>query len=468
MQQLERQLSAQQAVLGSLLIAPEICGDLFQRVQPEDFVTPELRTVYNAARDLFHEGQAVDPVSICFRAGGDQYRKLLIDLMDLTPTAANWEVYADIMVEQAKLYRWRAVLERSAIVTTLDDARQMTSKAEEQIMDHSNSKVVGAAEGMTAMLTEQGTEVKTISYGIRRLDSTLHSQRGEFVVIGARPSTGKTAFALQAASTMAANYRVGFFSLETSPAKIYNRLISNFTGVDFNRIRLHRLEQEDVKIIAASAGRFSKLQFECIQAAGMTVEDIQSLTLARRYDVIFVDYLQMIRSKGANRTEEVGRISMALATLARAHNLLVVALAQLHRPEKESEKLKAPTMASFRESGQIEQDADAVLLLYLTDPKNPKSDRRFKIAKNKEGILTAFDMAFDGAHQQFTERVDTDNPYAHKGRPIHATPVLSQPVKTPEAVAEQLRLERQGYIDVSDDREIVINPEEIDEKEKTD
>lgn len=453
MLELDRSLSAQQAVLGALLIEPTICGDLFQRVRPEDFVTPEFRTVYNAARELFFDSKAVDPVSICYRAGGDEYRKLLMDLMDMTPTAANWEVYADIMVEQAKLYRWRTTLERTPLVTTLEEARELTGKASEQVMDHDDAKVIGAAQGLVDMLTEQERPIDPIPYGIRRLDDTMLSQRGEFVVIGGRPSAGKTAFALQAAATMGKTHRVGFFSLETSPQKIYTRLAAQTIGVDFQLLRRHSLGDDDRKTIALATKEFSRLQFECIKAAGMTVEDIQSLTLARRYDVIFVDYLQLIKSRGVNRTEEVSRISMALATLARAHDVLVIALAQLHRPETDSDKVKAPTMSSFRESGQIEQDADAILLLYLLDPADPKSDRRLKVAKNKEDRLTAIDLAFDGAHQRFAERIKADNPYAKRGRPPRPTPVLSRE-------PEQVRIGDTVYYDVTNDP--VINPEVFD------
>ena len=131
----------------------------------------------------------------------------------------------------------------------------------------------------------------------------------------------------------------------------------------------------------------------------MTVRDIKAYSLSRRYEVIFVDYLQLIISKGRTRYEEVTNISKDLHAMSQSARIAVIALAQLARPEKTDGKLKPPNMSSFRESGQIEQDADAALLLWPEDPNNNKSRRVLKLGKNKEGEKITLNMEFDGSLQ---------------------------------------------------------------------
>jgi len=163
-----------------------------------------------------------------------------------------------------------------------------------------------------------------------------------------------------------------------------------------------------------------------IPAGGYSAADIQAETLSRQYQVIFVDYLQLVRSgegRGGNRTEEVGAVSRALHTLSQKHNVLVIAPAQLSRGVKNRDGTEnAPTLTDLRESGQIEQDADVVALLYKVD-STKNADRRLKIAKNKEGVIDAFDMAFDGRRQQLVERMQTPQ----TARPLRGTPVLDKP-----------------------------------------
>ena len=131
----------------------------------------------------------------------------------------------------------------------------------------------------------------------------------------------------------------------------------------------------------------------------MTVRDIQAVALNKRYQVILVDYLQLVTDNGKGRYEQVTNISQGLHTLAQANGITVIALAQLRRPEKENGKPKPPTMADFRESGQIEQDADIAMLLWPSDPNDNRSRRVLKIGKNKEGERLKLELDFDGATQ---------------------------------------------------------------------
>ena len=218
------------------------------------------------------------------------------------------------------------------------------------------------------------------------------------------------ALALQLAYRQAETLRVGFYSLETSRAKLMDRLVAGAAGVELGSIKRGTLSEQQWQMVAGSGRELRSRGLELVEASGMTVQDIQADALAHRYEAVYVDYLQLVEpeTRKATRTEQVGAISRGLQHLAHRHGILVVALSQLSRAEKEKsrggERVVEPTMADLRESGQIEQDADAVLLLYLEDPARPAKSRRvLKLAKNKDGERGRMFLAFDGPFQRFRE-----------------------------------------------------------------
>lgn len=202
---------------------------------------------------------------------------------------------------------------------------------------------------------------------------------------------------MQFALALTDKYRVGYFTLETNQKKLTDRLVAHMAQVPLSLIKECRLDGEDARRAVDAAKRLSRLDLDIISASGMTVRDIQAVTLNKRYQVIFVDYLQIISAQGKNRYEQVTNISIGLHTLAQSHGVAVFALAQLSRPEKTNGKLQPPNMASFRESGQLEQDADAALLLWPADPNDNRSNRVLKIAKNKENERDKLELAFSGS-----------------------------------------------------------------------
>ena len=156
---------------------------------------------------------------------------------------------------------------------------------------------------------------------------------------------------------------------------------------------------------------------EIIQATGRTAEEIASFARYKRYQVVIVDYIQIVRTahKGYSRENDVASISNTLANFARDHKVMVLALAQLTRDQEDqkSKTVRAPTLASFRESGSLEQDADIAMLMYLSEPDNRASDRVLRLAKNKEGQVGKVMLAFHGDKQTFTERVIDDSTFRH-------------------------------------------------------
>lgn len=402
---LPRQISSQAAVIGCLLIDPSLCGEIFARVQAEDFITPEYRHVFEAAQRLFFQGEAVDAVTICHAAGGDSYRDLLMQIMDVTPTAAGWREYVQVLREDMRLYRLRQAGDQLAACTNVESGLAILAEAQQLGNEQGAARVVPISQGLVDFHTRQSQTPDYLRFGLDFLDKRLRLAAGSFLVVGGRPSAGKTAFALQIADVIAQDRAVGFFSLETSDGLLYDRLVAQACMIDFGDIKARTISEQDYLRLTERQRELGARRLDIIRASGMAVSDIQAITLSRRYQVIVVDYLQLLRETGRNmnRTEAVSRMSMELHRLAQTHGVTVIALSQLGRPENKGEAQKAPTLSSLRESGQIEQDADAVLLLYLADPADPRSDRRLKIAKNKEGELGYADLNFEGRFQRFVE-----------------------------------------------------------------
>lgn len=404
----ERLLSGETAVLGSLLIAPELCGEIFAKVHENDFITSEYKHIFLSAKKLYLQNKYIDAVTICHEAGGDAYRDILMQLMQITPTSAGWSEYAEVLKEESRLYRLQQVGARIMTCQSLDEASKVLSDAHSLTSSRSDIKTVSMTQGIMNFMEDLENKPEYILTSIGKLDEKLNISAGDFIILGGYPSAGKTALALQIASYMGIKKKVGIFSLETNDRKIYNRLISQLTLTDLRKIKTHDLSEKELMDITKQNKMLCKIQIDVINASGMSVADIISKTYERRYDIIFIDYLQLITASSikVNRTEQVSQISRDLHTFAQNSKTTVIALSQLSRPEKENKVQKAPTMASLRESGQIEQDADAIMLLYLSDPENPYSDRILKLVKNKDGELAYMQLNFDGKHQTFFEYMD--------------------------------------------------------------
>lgn len=399
--------TAQRSVIGSLLLdARHVAGMVMHRTRPEDY-TGECRTIFEACRELFQAGKPIDATIVRGRVGA-AYTDFLVQLMEETPTAANVSVYIDLMVEQAKLAQLQGMALELAGAVTLEDAQKLVARANRILGGRPGVKIVTMEQGLLDFYERQRTPANLVPWGLERVDGTLRCEYGDFVVLGGYPSAGKTALSLQLAWTQAKDKRVGYFSLETKPEKMIDRTVTAVCGVDFGRIKAHKLEEMDWREIEYRSTAMVGRKLEIIQAGGLSVVDIQALALAGRYDIIYVDYLQLIAAEDRRRSdyEQVTQISKDLHTMAQTTGITVCALSQLSRPQKGGEQEKAPGLHSLRQSGQIEQDADGVLLLYKEEPKNPRSRRCLKIAKNKDGEAGGIAyLVFDGAHQRFRESV---------------------------------------------------------------
>lgn len=431
---------AQRSVIGSMLFDGEhVAGLVMHRSREEDY-TGEYKTLFRACRELFQAGKPVDAVTVADKVGRS-YALFLHELMEETPTAANVEVYLDILVEQSKLLRLQSLAASLVSCVSLEDAQKLVEQQQRILGDRPGVKIVGMEQGLLSFYDRQRQPANLVPWGLDKVDGTFRCEYGDFVVLGGYPSAGKTAFSLQLAWTQAKDKRVGYFSLETHPDKIIDRTVTAVCGVDFGRVKEHNLQESDWREIECRSTAMVGRKLEIIQAGGLSVVDIQALALAGRYDIIYIDYLQLIAPQDRRRSdvEQVTQISKDLHVMAQTTGITVCALSQLSRPQKGGENEKAPGLHSLRQSGQIEQDADGVLLLYKEEPNNPRSRRCLKIAKNKDGEAGGIVyLVFDGAHQRFkTSVVD---------KPVRREPEYKQMTFTSLPDSEPIPFEEGGDV----------------------
>ncbi|MGM9629001.1 MAG: replicative DNA helicase [Faecousia sp.] len=396
----DRWLDAQYSVLGSALISPEVVPKVVSETSDRDYSGACL-TVYRVIRKLFLAGTAVDPVSVA-GALGNNYRDFLVQLMEITPTAANIDHYIALCREQARVITVRELARKMTEADTSDKMRKLLEEATGLMVDRPALKISTMSDSLRSFMDRHTKEVKYLTWPVRELNDRIYAELGDLIIFGGYPSTGKSAWALQCAWHWAKDYKVGFFSLETSSEKLFDRQMAAVVQVSMDEIKRNDIQREGWDKICAMTPDIVARNLELIPAAGMTPADVRAVTMMQGYQIIFVDYLQLLQGPGENRTAQVTGISIALHTLAQSMGVTVVALSQLSRQGQQG-KNAPPDMSALRESGQIEQDADVVMMLSLEDKDNPAGNRELRIRKNKEGTCPNILLSFDGKHQTFAK-----------------------------------------------------------------
>lgn len=392
-------LEAQHGVLGSVLIAPKLASQVISQMTDSDF-SGKCVAVFQAIRHIFSQGLPVDVVTIRDKLGAD-YGSFLVQLMEITPTAAHCQTYIDLAKKQARTAQLRAIGQQMADAEDPVEVQTLLEKAIAVNAENHSLRAVtmfDAVVNFTHRMTSAPPEY--LPWPIKGMQKKLNTEQGDFVILGARPSVGKTALALQSAWTMAATKKVGFFSLETGVKKLTDRQIANVCGIPLNEIKHCRLNEHGYqRVMEFANGEAKKRRLEIIQSAGSTVAEVCAYASARQYDVIYIDYLQILSASGKTEYERATEISLSLHRFSQSSGVTVVALSQLSRTGDGGD----PGMAALRASGQIEQDADAVLLLYLENEETPNGPRILRCAKNKDGERFRVKLNFDGKHQRFTK-----------------------------------------------------------------
>ena len=395
---------AQQSVIGAALIDSSCVPLIMSELRPED-LSDASRTMFETIVALKLSGQPVDAVTVLAKLG-PAYRDEIVRIMSETPTAANVAAYIRICKEQSRLSRLASLGAALTGAATLDEARE--------ILQDAQTAAVEQAAAVTDMSTaladfyerhQQGAH-SFVRFGLRELDERLAVDLGDVMVLGGYPSDGKTALMLQWCWQIAADLPVGIFSFETSTAKLMDRIVTQAVpDLQFSDVVRSTMDADAWRSVTGESVRISKRNLQIVEAAGMTAADILGVTLARGFKVIALDYVQLISPgtarRGGTRQEELAEISKALAVMARRYKILVIELSQLTRPPKTKDgKTPAPTISSLRESGQLEQDADVIALLYrIGDAAD--ATRHLYVAKNKTGRLGRMALRFDGDRQRF-------------------------------------------------------------------
>lgn len=408
--------SAQASLIGCLLMDSErsptdqIAGEMLAKIKDEDFLDGDCKKLFIFCRDAFTEGKIITPQLIGQRAGAE-YSKLLKKCINESSFPSTWKQDAEIIAEESRVSRIQSLSMRIVTSNNSDEQASICERILEICARRNEIKRISPKEDIDDFWEEQRRPTDYITTGIEPIDKQLSIARNNFVVIGGRPSAGKTALSLQMMAHISKTKRVIFFTLENSRQEIRARYYSQISGVPLKAIKNHCLKPLQEELIHSKESEIAKMKYDVIEASGWDVEQIRRTSLQYHAEVIFIDYLQLIQSRGQNRTEEVTKVSIGLANLARSCHITVFALSQLSRLEKGASP-RPPALSDLRESGQIEQDANAIFLLSkmresfglkdkVTGSEISESDRYLDLAKNKDGEIGNIVLGFNGPIQQF-------------------------------------------------------------------
>lgn len=394
-------LELEYSVVGALIADGVNAGQYLAELAAEDFSDVVCLGIFKAVRKLFNAGSPIDRITVLGELGDDYAEGVKEAYRRRTE---NPGYYAELLKKYAILDDARKCGNEISLAQSVEDIVPQMDRLNNLLVSKRGRQAVTMEEAMSRFMDRhQGDPPKYLRFGLPELDAFLFAEPGDLIVLGGYPSAGKTALATQFAYELAKTHRVGFFTLETHPDKLTDRIMAQRAQIPMPAIKNNRLSDADWKRALDTAAELSRLCIDEVPASGMTVGDIQAFSLSRRYEIIFVDYLQLVHDNSrGGRYEAVTNISIGLHTMAQATGITVIALAQLSRPDKTQKKPLPPSMASFRESGQIEQDADVALLLYQENADDYRSRRILKIGKNKEGEKASIKLDFNGALQRFS------------------------------------------------------------------
>lgn len=445
--------SAEASVIGSMLIEPGCVPELMQELTAEDFTDGTLRLYFETIRRNFLQRIPLDIVTVVSSLGvgeeaQNRHAAKMVDLMTMTPTAANCLYYARIIRDRRQLRQIQAACAAAAQGKTLEDARELLTKAAGLLVQKQADRDKGYGDLIAELVSRQDkTEPDYLDWGIPALNEKLHAGPGRFVILGADSSVGKTALALQFALQISKRKRVGFFSYETTLGDATDRLIANDADVSLGRLKGKHLTDEEMDAIMEAGERSDKRQLRILETARYTVEDIRAKTIARGFQVIFVDYVQMIPTRKRDRYEAVTEISIGLHALAQELGVTVIGLSQVTVPETDKKgRRRYISKEDLRESRQLKQDADVILLLDLMDPTDRNGYRVLQIEKNRDGPLAHLFLSFDPSRMRFSYMEPPESDADRKSRERCEKMDANREAKREKERREAEQKERQGSL----------------------
>ncbi len=413
---------AERSVLGSMIMDRDAIVAAGEYLTGDDFYNRSYGILYDTMVELEQAGEPVDLVTLQNRlreknvppeVSSLEYMQRLIDAV---PTSVNVKSYATIVQEKATLRRLIRATEEVAAECYQDqtDMESILNDTEKKIFDLVQKRnteeltpirkvVENAIDKIESAYHNKGV-VTGLATGFIDLDyRTAGMQPSDLVLIAARPSMGKTAFALNIAEymTMKQNKSVAIFSLEMSKEQLINRMFSLRSSVDAQKLRTGRLSVDDWTRLTTTATEFGRSKLIIDDTPGISVAEMRSkcrkMKMTTGLDIIFIDYLQLMTGTGESRQQEISNISRSLKALARELSVPVIALSQLSRAVEQRPDHR-PMLSDLRESGAIEQDADVVMFIYREDYYKKDTERKdiseIIIAKQRNGPIGTVELAW--------------------------------------------------------------------------
>ena len=431
-------LESEQCVIGSIIMEEETMVPVAEILDIEDFYIDAHKVIYESMLELNNERKPIDMVTVSNRlkekgyldqVGGVTY---LTSITNMIPTTSNVKVYAEIVKKNSTL---RKLIKASNDIISmgyeashsLDD---ILNVAEKKIFDISQdrmsedfkpiSEVLTSVTAMIEDVYSKGSDLTGLDTGFIDLNKKLGGfHKSDLILIAARPSMGKTAFALNLVANAAIRSKasVAVFSLEMSKEQLVQRLLSSQSNVALDSISKGKIADDEWKKLTDAMTILSSSGIFIDDTPGIKVSEIRSkcrkLKMEKGLDMIMIDYLQLMEADGRadNRQQEVSKISRSLKILAKEMNCPVVALSQLSR-NTESGKDHTPKLSDLRDSGAIEQDADIVMFIYrdeyYTKMETKKKDlAEIIIAKNRHGEISNIELVWIGKIQKFSNKLKT-------------------------------------------------------------
>jgi replicative DNA helicase len=433
-------IEAEESLFSTILIDNDALLDIVEILTPDDFYKPAHQKIFFAVTDLFAKGEPIDLVTLTNflrnnrqldEIGGAAY---LAGLIDTVPIAVNPKHYAKIIHDKACL---RRLIQKSHEISRRcfeqqGDIDEVINFAESSIFEISEDKIkptffpLGKIIEFNIDELEERQGNRTLLTGVpsrfTRLDElTAGFQKSDLIILAARPSMGKTAFALNLARNAAVegNVPVAVFSLEMSKEQLSMRLLCAESRVDSARLRSGYFSQEDWEKLTDAAGVLSKAPIYIDDSPGLGSLDVRAkarrLKMERGLGLIVIDYIQLMHSRiiSDRRDLEISEISRALKALAKELDIPVIALSQLNRKLEERSD-KRPQLSDLRESGALEQDADVVIFIYRDEVYNKEETNphintaEIIVAKQRNGPIGMAPMAFLKTYTRFENLASSD------------------------------------------------------------
>ena len=431
--QAPQSLEAEQSVLGSILIDSQCITDVIGILRPEDFYLQQNREIYEAIYTMFNFSQTIDPITVLdkMREMGvyhDNSRDYILQLMQITPTAANVARYANIVKEKAML---RGLAQAASdisetVYSQVGTPAEILESAEKKIyalrkgergdsLEHIGTVLHKVFDRLTE-LSQSDSMIPGMSTGLTDLDTKINGlNNSDLVLVAARPAMGKSAFALNLAVNVAKKYKktVAVFNLEMSREQLALRLLASEGFLDMQKLSTGKLSEEEWGKLCMASSALSQTDIRIDDNPMVTVADINAK--CRRLDnlgLVVIDYLQLMTGSGYgknsdNRVALIGEISRSLKIMAKELNVPVICLTQLSRAG-EGRTDKRPILSDLRESGAIEQDADCVMFLYRDEYYNENTEDKGLaeciVGKNRHGETGTVKLQWFGQFQTFTNR----------------------------------------------------------------